>query len=113
MLALAACDNSTKSTGTSGDEGKGSNIPSVEDHDFAMTQEWVLTMLKENDENIGEMRSRLDALRSELERLEATGDPDSNENDFKRMRSRIDEEEKKLRKLRENAESMHEVTKGE
>ncbi len=113
LVMIIGCDKKESGTGKTEVDAEGNPIPRVEDHDFAMTQEWVQTMLEENEENLSQMRSRLDSLRSEMDRLKAGSDQDANESDFKKMRGKLDEEEKKLRRLRENAESMHEVTQEE
>ena len=83
----------------------------VEDHEFVLGQEWVQTMLEEDRKAMAQMRDQLDSVRREVERLDATGNGSSPEAEAARTRLRelLDEQDRLLRKFRENADEMRKV----
>ena len=85
--------------------------PVVEDQEFALGREWVQTMLEEDRKAMVRMRDQLDSVRREVERLDAAGNSNSPEAEAARARlsELLDEQDRLLRKFRENAAEMRKV----
>ncbi len=83
----------------------------IEDQDLSLGGEWVQTMLDEDRKALARMRDQLDAVRREVERLDAAGPASAAEADAARARLRelLDEQDRELRKFRENAAEMRKV----
>lgn len=83
----------------------------IEDQDLSLGGEWVQTMLEEDRKALARMRDQLDAVRREVERLDAADPASAAEADAARARLRelLDEQDRELRKSRENAAEMRKV----
>ena len=110
LVALGAAACRPKESEPSGGKNK-SDVPVVEDQEFALGREWVETMLEEDRKAMARMRDQLDAVRREVERLDSTGNGESSEADAARARLRelLDEQDRELRKFRERAADMRKV----
>lgn len=111
-LALCACD--PKSPGTTKVEPPpGAPTPGEETGDLRLGQEWVKTMLEENDATLTRMQEDLADLRRQLDRVEASPAQERMDDIKKGMIEILDRQERELRKLNDQAEEMRKVMAAE
>jgi hypothetical protein len=104
-LALAACD-----PGGGAPAGpSGPPLPPVQDREFPLAPDWVKAMLEENDKTLARMKDRLDSMRRELERMDASPAAADLEEARTRLRELLDKEEADLQGVREKAADMRRV----
>lgn len=84
----------------------GQDEPSIPDVDFALGREWVEAMLEENDGKLEEIRTRLQSVRRELDRMDASVVRDDLDELKQSMGEILDRERKALGMIRDTAEEM-------
>jgi len=130
MVSLAACGGSkpeagtqapaspdtatapaAQSTGNAATSPQGV-VPEIPDIEFALGREWVEAMLVENDGKLEEIRTRLQSVRRELDRMDASVVSDDLDELKTRMAELLAREERALVQIRETTEEMQGILKG-